>query len=85
MSTTAQRSLLRTALIAFAFADLLVWAAFVLNQWLAVPFWEAWAIGGLLALPATLLAVPLVDALLRTDADRGQVRISGDAIPGTGQ
>lgn len=85
MSTSTQRSLLRTALIAFALADVLVWVAFVLNQWFAASFWESWGVAALFALPVTMLLLPIIDGLLRPADSTANVPAAGHEIPRAGQ
>ncbi|MGH8031235.1 MAG: hypothetical protein ACREO8_02445 [Luteimonas sp.] len=85
MSATARHALLRTTLIVFALADVLVWVSFVFNQWFAVPLWQAWGLAGLLALPITMLVLPLVDAVLVRPRDQRVIQFAGDKIPRVGQ
>lgn len=85
MSTAAQRHLLRTALVAFALADVLVWVAFVLNQWFAASFWESWGIASVFALPVTMLLLPIIDSLLSPVETTVNVPKAGHEIPRAGQ
>lgn len=85
MRAPFRRRLLQSGLVLLVLADLLLLASFVLNQWFAVSFWQAWGLAALLAMPLTMLVTPLVASLaatLETDPDPG---FSGDKIPGAGQ
>jgi len=85
MRPPARRRLLQSSLVAFALIDLLLLASFVFNQWLEVSFWESVGLAALLAMPLTMLLLPLVDAVLAgPDAGAG-TGFSGDKIPGAGQ
>jgi len=85
MSARTRRQVLYSSLVLFVLIDLLVLASFVFNQWFNVSFWQALGLAGLLALPVTMLVLPLVDAVLtRPKADR-DTPFSGDKIPGAGQ
>jgi hypothetical protein len=85
MSTTARRQLLHSSLVLFIMVDLLILASFVFNQWFKVSFWQAWGLAGLLALPVTMLVLPLVDAVLAKPKSGAETTFSGDKIPGAGQ
>jgi hypothetical protein len=85
MSIPARRHLLYFSLVLFVLVDLLVLASFVLNQWFDVSFWQAWGLAGLLALPVTMLVLPLVDAMLARPKIGRDTSFSGDKIPGAGQ
>jgi len=85
MSAQVRRSLLRTGLIAFVVLDLLGLASFVFNQWFAVQFWHAWGLAALLALPLTMLVLPLVEAVLDAASQGRSVPLTGENIPGAGQ
>ncbi|MDN5782625.1 MAG: hypothetical protein L0H23_11505 [Luteimonas sp.] len=85
MRAPTHRRLLQSSLVAFALLDALLLTSYVLNQWFEVSFWEAMGLAALLAMPLTMLLLPLVDTIL-ADPDRGEtVGFSGDKIPGTGQ
>jgi hypothetical protein len=85
MRAPVRRRLLQSSLVAFALLDALLLTSFVLNQWFEVSFREAVGLAALLAMPLTMLLLPLVDAVL-ADPDRGEgMGFSGDKIPGTGQ
>lgn len=85
MRPPVRRRLLQSSLVAFALLDLLLLTSFVFNQWFDVSFWESMGLAALLALPLTMLLLPVVDAVL-ADPDRGErMGFSGDKIPGAGQ
>ena len=64
MQTDRHRKLLRNLLAAFALFDLLSLVAFVFNQWLGTSLGESIGLAALLMLPAAMLVLPLVDAVL---------------------
>ena len=85
MSAPAHYRLMQSILVALVLLDALLLTSFVLNQWFEVSFWEAAGLSVLLSMPLTMLAMPLVDAVL-ADPDRGMITgFSGDKIPGVGQ
>ncbi|GAA3911726.1 hypothetical protein [Luteimonas lutimaris] len=77
--------LLRSSLVLLVLADLLLLASFVFNQWFDVTAGQAWGLAALLALPLTMLAMPLVDTVLASLESRANDDFSGDKIPGAGQ
>lgn len=85
MRITARRHLLLASLLALVLLDLLALTSFVFNQWFTVPVWQAWGLAALLALPATMLALPVIDKLLAGLESDENDRFSGDKIPGAGQ
>ena len=85
MSAPAHYRLMQSILVALVLLDALLLTSFVLNQWFEVSFWEAAGLAVLLSMPLTMLAMPLVDAIL-ADPARGKIGgFSGDKIPGAGQ
>ena len=85
MSAFARHRLLHHGLVLLVLADLLLLASFVINQWFEVSLAQAWGLAALLALPLTMLAVPLVDAVLAAAQAEQNTGFSGDKIPGAGQ
>lgn len=85
MRPPVRRRLLQSSLVAFALIDLLLLASFVFNQWLEVSFGESVGLAALLAMPLTMLLLPLVDAVLAGPDVGAGIGFSGDKIPGTGQ
>ena len=85
MRASAPHPLLRSSLVLLVLADLLLLASFVFNQWFEVSAAQSWGLAALLAMPLTMLAMPLVDAVLASldpGLDNG---FSGDKIPRAGQ
>ena len=85
MSAPVRRRLLQSALVLLTLIDLQLLASFVFNQWFDLSMANAMGLAALLAIPLTLLLLPLVDAILvnlERDADVG---FSGGKIPGAGQ
>ncbi|WP_242108668.1 hypothetical protein [Luteimonas aquatica] len=85
MSNIHRRNLLGSALVMFVVVDLLGLVSFVLNQWFAVEFWQSWGLAALLALPVTMLVLPLVGTILDAVTVRDNIPMTGEKIPGTGQ
>jgi hypothetical protein len=85
MSVPVRRRLLQSSLVLLVLADLLLLASFVFNQWFAVSFWQAWGLAALLAMPLTMLVLPLVDAMTGRPELAPDSGFSGDKIPGAGQ
>src|SRR3546814_4322133 len=85
MSAPAHYRLMQSILVALVLLDALLLTSFVLNQWFEVSFWEAVGLSALLSMPLTMLAMPLVDAVL-AESDRGKITgFSGGKIPGVGR
>src|SRR3546814_16291525 len=85
MSAPAHYRLMQSILVALVLLDALLLTSFVLNQWFAVSFWEAAGLSALLSMPLTMLAMPLVDAVL-ADPDRVKITVSsGSKNPREGQ
>ncbi|MFC3716371.1 hypothetical protein ACFONC_09410 [Luteimonas soli] len=85
MRAPVRRRLLQSGLVVLTLLDLQLLASFVFNQWLDLSMTNAMGLAALLAIPLTLLLMPLVDAILAGldhDADAG---FSGGKIPGAGQ
>lgn len=85
MSAPVRRRLLQSGLVILALIDLQLLASFVLNQWFDFSMTNAMGLGALLAIPLTLLLLPLVDAVLARPAENADVGFSGGKIPGAGQ
>jgi len=85
MRASAPHPVLRLSLLVLVLADLLLLASFVFNQWFEVPASQAWGLAALLAMPLTMLAMPLVDAVLASLESGADDGFSGDKIPGAGQ
>src|SRR5690606_19939474 len=85
MRASAPHPLLRSSLVLLVLADLLLLASFVFNQWFEVSTMRAWGLAALLAMPLTMLAMPLVDAVLASLESGADDGFSGDKIPGAGQ
>lgn len=85
MSAPVRRRLLQSSLVLLVLADLLLLASFVFNQWFAVSFWQAWGLAALLAMPLTMLVLPLVEAVTASPKSDAGFGFSGDKIPETGQ
>ena len=85
MRAPVPHPLLRSSLALLVFADLLLLASFVLDQWFEVTSGQAWGLAALLALPLTMLAMPLVDMVLAGLEPHAGDAFSGDKIPGVGQ
>src|SRR3546814_15170607 len=64
MSAPAHYRLMKSIMVALVLLDALLLTSFVLHQWFEVLFWEAVGISALLHMPLTMLAMPLVDAVL---------------------
>src|SRR5690606_35238825 len=74
MSAPTRRRLLQSALVLLTLIDLQLLASFVFNQWFDLSMANAMGLAALLAIPLTLLLLPLVDAILANlerDADVG--------------
>ena len=85
MSAPVRRRLLQSSLVVLTLLDLQLLASFVLNQWFDLSLANAMGLAALLAIPLTLLLLPLVDAVL-TGLDReANAGFSGGKIPGVGQ
>lgn len=85
MSIPVRHRLLQSSLVLLVLADLLLLASFVFNQWFAVSFWQAWGLAALLAMPLTMLVLPLVDAVAGNPELAPDAGFSGDKIPRAGQ
>jgi hypothetical protein len=85
MRAPVRRRLLRSSLVILTLLDLLLLTSFVFNQWLEVSLWEAMGLAALLAMPLTMLLLPLVDAVLAGPGTGPGAGFSGDKIPGAGQ
>ena len=85
MRLPLRRRLLQSSLVLLVLADLLMLASFVFNQWFAVSFWQAWGLAALLAMPLTMLVLPLVDAVTGGPELAPNASFTGDKIPGAGQ
>lgn len=85
MSNIHRRNLLGSALVLFLLIDLLGLTSFVFNQWFGVTFWQSWGLAALLALPLTMLVLPLVNSILDAVTVRDNVPMTGEKIPGAGQ
>ena len=85
MSAPIRRRLLQSGLVLLALVDLQLLASFVLNQWFDLSMSNAMGLGALLAIPLTLLLLPLVNAVLARPAEDVDVEFSGGKIPGAGQ
>src|SRR3546814_418778 len=85
MSAPVRRRLLQSSLVVLTLLDLQLLASFVFNQWFDLSLANAMGLAAVLAIPLTLLLLPLVDAILAgldRDLDGG---FSGGKIPGAGQ
>ena len=85
MSAPIRRRLLQSGLVLLALVDLQLLASFVLNQWFDLSMANAMGLAALLAIPLTLLLLPLVDAILANLERDADVGFSGGKIPGAGQ
>lgn len=85
MSAPTRRRLLQSALIVLTLVDLQLLASFVLNQWFDLSMTNAMGLAALLAIPLTLLLLPLVEAILANLDRDADVGFSGGKIPGAGQ
>lgn len=81
MRPVSHRQLLRAGLVLFAMVDVLVFIAFLLNQWLEFSLGDAWGLAALLALPVAWALVPLVDAVLDGAERHGSIPMAGEKIP----
>src|SRR3546814_13381134 len=85
MGAPVRRRLLQSSLVVLTLLDLQLLASFVFNQWFDLSLANAMGLAAVLAIPLTLLLLPLVDAILAgldRDLDGG---FSGGKIPGAGQ
>jgi len=85
MSAPVRRRLLQSALVLLTLIDLQLLASFVFNQWFDLSMANAMGLAALLAIPLTLLLLPLVDAILANLERDADVGFSGGKIPGAGQ
>ena len=85
MSAPVRRRLLQSSLVVLALLDLQLLASFVLNQWFDLSMPNAMGLAALLAIPLTMLLLPLVNAILADPASDANVEFSGGKIPGAGQ
>lgn len=81
MSAPARHRLLHASLVLLLLLDLLSLASFAFNQWLDVPFRDAWGLAALLGLPLTMLALPAVDAVLAPAESEAGIPSTGRKIP----
>lgn len=85
MSAPVRRRLLQSTLVLLTLVDLQLLASFVFNQWFDLSMADAMGLAALLAIPLTLLLLPLVDAILANLERDADVGFSGGKIPGAGQ
>jgi len=85
MRPPAHHPLLRASLVFLVLADLLLLASFVFNQWFGADPRQAWGLAALLAMPLSMLAMPLVGRILANLEPGSNPGFSGDKIPGSGQ
>src|SRR3546814_18323686 len=84
MSAPAHYRLMQSILVALVLLDALLLTSFVLNQWFEVSLCEAVGLSALLSMPLTMLAVPMVEAVL-AESDRCKITgLSGGKMPGVG-
>lgn len=85
MRAPVRRRLQQSALALLTLVDLQLLASFVFNQWFDLSIANAMGLAALLAIPLTLLLLPLVDAVLANLDRDPDVGFSGGKIPGAGQ
>jgi hypothetical protein len=85
MRAPVRRRLLQSGLVVLTLLVLQLLASFVFNQWFDLSMTNAMGLAALLAIPLTLLLMPLVGAILAGLDHDADVGFSGGKIPGAGQ
>lgn len=85
MLTTAQARLVYLPVALVAQALFVVLLATFIHQWFALEGKQAWLVAGVVSVPASMLVLPAVGALLAWLSRDHIVPFTGEKIPGAGQ
>lgn len=85
MLTSAQARLVYLPIALVAQALFVVLLATFIHQWFALEGKQAWLVAGVVSVPASMLVLPAVGALLAWLSREHIVPFTGEKIPGAGQ